>query len=55
MSGDMVVMETENSNPPNTHIRYHNRHLKKKTPACHHRCLENMLASVRFPTASAET
>lgn len=52
----MVVMGTENSTPPNTHIHYHNYHLKKKKKlACHHRCLENVLASVSFPTASAET
>lgn len=43
--------------PTDTHtMHYHNHHLKKKKkPACHHRCLENMLASVSFPTASVET
>lgn len=57
-SGAMVVMETKKSNPPSpAHIPDHNHHLKKKkqNPACHHRCLENMLASVRFPPASVET
>lgn len=55
----MVVMETDKSTPPHTDthtMHYHNHHLKKKKkPACHHRCLENMLASVSFPTASVET
>lgn len=52
----MVVVETWKSIPPPMH--YHNHHFKKKkkkTPACHHRCLENILASVSFPTASVET